>query len=61
MSNALYEKTGNTWWVKCSCEMWFPASEHIVRHATVKMVCPRCAKTFDAKGAADIVGPTEAG
>lgn len=53
-----YEKTGNTWWVKCACATWFPASEQIVKHSTVKLLCPGCGKTFAAADSGDLVDPS---
>lgn len=53
-----FEKTGNTWWVKCTCTTWFPASEQIVRHKTVMMRCPHCKRSFLANEAADLLDPS---
>lgn len=56
--SATHEKSGNTWWVQCACATWFPASEQIVRHTTVKMLCPNCQRTFMADDAADLLDPS---
>lgn len=52
------EKSGNTWWVKCTCDTWFPASEEIVQHRSVKMLCPSCRRTFFASDAGDLLDPS---
>jgi len=55
---SMFEKSGNTWWVKCACSTWFPASEQIVQHSTVKMLCPGCKRTFASAEAADLLDPS---
>lgn len=52
-----WEKRGNTWWVQCACETWFPVSEELVRHPSVKLRCPKCHSQFDASEAATISSP----
>lgn len=57
MTASMFEKSGNIWWVKCRCKTWFPANEKIIKHPSVRMLCPACKSTFAAKDAADLRDP----
>jgi len=56
-SSVEWEKRGNTWWVQCACDTWFPVSEEMVRHRSVKLRCPKCGSVFAAPEAAAISEP----
>jgi hypothetical protein len=52
-----WEKQGNTWWVQCRCETWFPANDEIAQHPTAKLRCPSCGASFGVTDAARVLEP----
>lgn len=52
-----WEKGGNTWWVQCACEMWFPVSEDLACDTDARLKCPRCAAVFARSDARRVSDP----